>query len=710
MTQEDGTARFTFTWLALKLLGRGLYSNPWSALSELVANGLDAGAEDVYVYIDARDKSDATVEVIDNGSGMSREDIDTYVKVGHNRRLEAATSNDGNVPKPKGRKGIGKLAALFLSQKFFLESRHPEGVTSWLLDAREDRIRNDDYPELLSVERLPTTLNDVLWNAQASGTRLLLEGVDLTGYGAQSMSALGSRLANQFLLPDSQPPRIHLAVRNTDAETEPSYEVVTKSVAFGNFAFVARHFPAGAIQPADLAQALGDVTIPAAGLQNDEYVHTPTIQRFADATPDDESWASIASRVDLKNRTYDGIRYSLTGWIGVHSTIRNEAAQKNDERFVKNKFYNPAQLRVYVRGKLASDNLLSQLGITVTYANYIEGEISFDLLDDDDLPDIATANRQDFDETDGRVTLLKGLVRPIVTALIQERVNLAAHINGLVKVEKERRDTASKKHFAETLRNDLEQYDDEISDATRDELQLVITNKIQGEITPKGVYRVFISHSRVDRAFASFIDEVLRDRGARTEEVFYTSRAGSVERAMDESSLGDIVRESIVDANTLIFYLTSKNFLNSQFCLFEGGAGWATRGITEYLRLNMDYDSIPDFLTNGRSEVSMIENSDIPLSIDLNNYLIVGVFNPMIQHLNRGREIAGETLLEEFDLLELPLAAELKKLGKTQHDYRDDVLVTHWEANVDPDLPAYIAAYLDAGKDGWAAPPSGESA
>ena len=41
---------FTFGWLALKLLGKSLYSNAWSAISELVANGFDAGAKK-YMFI-----------------------------------------------------------------------------------------------------------------------------------------------------------------------------------------------------------------------------------------------------------------------------------------------------------------------------------------------------------------------------------------------------------------------------------------------------------------------------------------------------------------------------------------------------------------------------------------------------------------------------------------------------------------------------------
>ncbi|TGY32068.1 hypothetical protein E5344_15160 [Microbacterium laevaniformans] len=354
--------------------------------------------------------------------------------------------------------------------------------------------------------------------------------------------------------------------------------------------------------------------------------------------PEDEAWGEIQHRVDLQKRTFDGIHYSLTGWIGVHSTIDSAPARTNDDRFVKNKYYNPAQLRVYVRGKLASDRLLTQLGLTGTYTNYIEGELSFDILDDDTLEDIATSNRQDFDETDGRVTLLRALVRPIVRSLIQRRQAIATVIAEELRREKTRRDTASKRQFADQLQADLDQHP-EIAQTTRDELHMVITNKVQGEIALKQDYRIFISHSRADRPFASFIDEVLRFRGANDDEIFYTSREGSTEFSLDDRALGTLIKQNITDANTLIFYMTSKNFMGSQYCLFEGGAGWATRGVSEYLKLNMDYSSIPAFLTNGRSEVTLLSGDEIVLTPEVHNYLIDGVFNPMIVHLNRGREI-----------------------------------------------------------------------
>ena len=105
---------FTFGWLALKLLGKSLYSNAWSAISELVANGFDAGAKKVYVYINNTDKTDATVELFDDGHGMDEDGMVTYAKVGFNKREGKTSADDGYLT--MGRKGIGKLAALYLSE------------------------------------------------------------------------------------------------------------------------------------------------------------------------------------------------------------------------------------------------------------------------------------------------------------------------------------------------------------------------------------------------------------------------------------------------------------------------------------------------------------------------------------------------------------------------------------------------------------------
>lgn len=691
VTDNNPKAAFTFSWLALKLLGRGLYSNPWNALSELVANGLDAGATDVHVYIDATIKADATIEILDNGSGMSRSDIDSYVTVGRDKR-KAEDDNRG-VDKPMGRKGIGKLAALFLSPHFYISTKHAREASKWELDARDGKISDAAHPQLASVLDTPSTSNDELWTATATGTRITILGVDLTGYGPQAIQALNTRLANQFLLPSSEKPRVLLRVQRIGESQDQPYEPVEKSTAFGNFTEILHTFSSDEYRPLELSGSLPIVRIPARGIPGGIFSCAQRHEPLEGLPEEVDGWAEIADDLNLEDRTYKGRPFALTGWLGVHATINSEAAQANDIRFTKNKFYNPAQIRLYVRGKLASDNLLPQLGLTGTYANYIEGEISFDLLDDDKLPDIATANRQDFDQTDKRVLLLRALVRPLARRLMQGRNNLAAAITRDAENEKSRRETAGKKHFTQQLHLDFAQYE-EIPQATRDELHSIISNKIQGDITPKQQYRIFISHASADQAFATLIDELLRARGAREDEIFYTSRSGATTVSTDAKALREVVRRNITDDNTLVFYLTSKNFMKSQYCLFEGGAGWATRAVSEYLKLNVEFAAIPGWLTNGRAETILLNGGGkIVLTPDIHNYLIEGVLNPMIDHLNRGRDIIGADQLERYIRRELPSVVEMARNRESPEDYFDPDIVEHWNVIVEPAMPNYLSLY-----------------
>ena len=109
---EENSISFNFTYYAMKLLGKNLYSNPWTAISELVANGIDSGADNVHVLVDMRDKEHAVVEIFDDGHGMSYNDLQAkYTVIGRNKR----ESEENISGKTLGRKGIGKLAALYLS-------------------------------------------------------------------------------------------------------------------------------------------------------------------------------------------------------------------------------------------------------------------------------------------------------------------------------------------------------------------------------------------------------------------------------------------------------------------------------------------------------------------------------------------------------------------------------------------------------------------
>jgi HSP90 family molecular chaperone len=120
----------------LELLGPNLYTNIYYVLAELIANAYDADAKNVYIIANPDD-----IRVEDDGHGMSYQngDIERYLNVaGVSRSNEEESYTRSNGRRKMGRKGVGKLAALSVSESVdiltvsngeksgFILARHPE--------------------------------------------------------------------------------------------------------------------------------------------------------------------------------------------------------------------------------------------------------------------------------------------------------------------------------------------------------------------------------------------------------------------------------------------------------------------------------------------------------------------------------------------------------------------------------------------------------
>lgn len=687
-------AKFSFSWTALKLLGKGLYSNAWNALSELVANGFDAGADTVSILLDRRDENNCMIYVMDNGVGMTRAEIDSYVKVGNDKRKGSHRSSLVDLSQVNGRKGIGKLAALYLSPVFYILTKAEGEFSTWKLDSTNVQDE-DSHPYLQRVEeiRLPIEMNE--FRDYETGTLLVLSNVDLRGYGKAAHDSLNHLLANQFLVSNSDRKNIQLSILDSKSNKFEGFESVQKNIAYRNFAFIKSSEVNEADIPSELKKIMSDppsVNIRAQGLPSGKFEHRVAASSFNIRSRLKEFQDENIPGVDFNKSTYMGVPFSLTGWMGLHASINQADASDNDKRFRKNKYFNPAQLRVYVRGKLATDRLLSQLGLTSTFANYIEGEISFDILDDNNLEDIATSNRQDFDENDPRVTLLRTMVRAIARDLINQRTILSNNIREAEREYKSGLQTRGKSAFAQGLADDLESFE-HLSDQDKDRIQSLATNKIQGEIEVKSDFTVFLSHSSKDSPFTGFVYELLRLRGVSDNEIFYTSKGGGQYSDDDLGSLGQIIKRSLVDSNTYIIYFNSRNFLGSEYCLFEGGAGWATRAVGAVGKVNVDYTSIPVFMSENRPETTILKDEMAELRPDLYQYLVKKVLNPALEHLNRGRTIRGEDELILFPVIEFPSEVEMVDAGTSYDHYYDRDIVRHWQVHVQDKFGQYIVDY-----------------
>jgi hypothetical protein len=105
--------------ISLQIIGlfsEGLYSSPNKAVEELVSNAFDADATNVHVAVSHdRGADDATIAVIDNGTGMDADGLKVHWIVGDSQKARHRTTERGR--RSIGKFGIGKLAAYVLGNR-----------------------------------------------------------------------------------------------------------------------------------------------------------------------------------------------------------------------------------------------------------------------------------------------------------------------------------------------------------------------------------------------------------------------------------------------------------------------------------------------------------------------------------------------------------------------------------------------------------------
>ena len=444
MQNTENIIYFNFSYFALRLLGKGLYSNHWTAIAELVANGLDALADTVKIYINLIDEENATVEIFDNGSGMDYHDLsEKYVLIGKDKREDNELSEE--IKKQlMGRKGIGKLAALYMSNKYYLVSKKNGKETAWCLDA--SNVKDSDVPKLSRCEISSIGIECYKeWEMFKTGTLIRLTNVNLKHFGIKTFEGLKARLSD-FYLTEALKGKIEVCVIFSPNDRL-HFEEVKKSIAFKNFyAFYDN-------TNMDLVSKLSSHVV--IGSTVEKIRKIPRKVQILDV----KNYKVEGERHFRKGDgtlTKQKIPYRMTGWIGIHTSIKKDEAQWNDEEYLKNKVYRPNQLRLYVRNKLAVENFLDYVKNTQAFANYIEGEISFDILDDNELGDIATSNRQGFIEDNERVQLLVNLLKPILNSLIRARSIIGTQINNEERIyhENEKKQEEIRRLKAEKDRDD----------------------------------------------------------------------------------------------------------------------------------------------------------------------------------------------------------------------------------------------------------------
>jgi len=451
---------FNFTYYAMKLLGKNLYSSPWTAVSEIVANGIDAGAKEVYVFVDMCDKKHSVVEIFDKGSGMSEDDLrEKYALIGRNKR----TGSDNVDGKTLGRKGIGKLAALYLSPKYILSTKTESEESIWEVDT--SKFKDSDIPTLDKLENNSYEFaTKGYWDKFRTGTMIHLTNVDLTNIGEEKIKKLPQILADYYL-PSIIDCRIFVCVQDK-CDQPIAFQEIKKRVFF------------------ETMYSIIDTTGNYSQYLNDKVYLTepgdyPVVDYPRDTVVLNPDKFECVGTVEMENLQGQRrvVPYELKGWLGIHTSLKKSVLLRNVED-EKEYTLRPNTIRLYVRGKLAVDNLMNYIGSTQALAKYIEGDLVFDILDDDEFEDSSTSSREGYTLTDPRVVKLIDVAGKLCSALLQERSKIGTQINKErnAYLEELREEEKRKREQEELLRRKSEKERD-VAVQARDEAQEELRQK-----------------------------------------------------------------------------------------------------------------------------------------------------------------------------------------------------------------------------------------
>ena len=338
-------------------LGVNLYSDIPPVLSEAVANSWDADATEVDIDIDTKERK---IIITDNGHGMTLDDMNNkYLTVGYDRRNDDKERGIARTRRVMGRKGIGKLALFSIADTVEVQSVTGEGKYGFVMSAQKikEQSRKEQRNREEPTSYHPKPLLDDGIKLDKKGTRITLTKLKTRVTKATS-NALKKRLARRFGIIGSE----HTFTVRINGDTVK----IDDRDYFHKLQYLWHH-----------------------GEEREKYVelckpNKPQYMKKREGPVEAE----------------DGINYPVTGWIG--TTDLPSDLKDGDENLNK--------IIIMVRGKLAQEDILEDITEGGVYTKYIIGEIHADFLDDDELDDIATSNRQEIIKDDPRYIALRSWV------------------------------------------------------------------------------------------------------------------------------------------------------------------------------------------------------------------------------------------------------------------------------------------------------------
>lgn len=534
----------------LELLGPNLYTNIYYVLAELIANAYDADANNVYII---SNKDDIRVE--DDGHGMSYNngDIKKFLNVaGVSRSNEKDSLSLSGNRRKMGRKGVGKLAALSVSESVDIMTIG-EGEKSGFILARRP----------LDGNRLqPIDDNNVDFTfVKEHGTAIVMRNPQYRLH--KTLSVVKRNLLKIFPLVNSDF-KIHI-IRGTEEEIIDSFDenimrelctLITLGNGYSNLSkLIPDYFPN---KRAELIENRNIHIIPLTIEDNEGIKHEYSLE--------------------------------IAGWIGTYKTTRGRKAEVTDfpDNFIS----------LYANRKMGEFNILPIVGQNKLNEVYVVGELHIDLFELSELPDMALSNRQGYKSDDPRYEAVISYVRNSLLPDILRKRDLYAD---LTKAQKKQEITNQQKRNEAELKKRIDEFKNSASriasesinkigaNAPKDVIQQVIFDSINSSTLDLGIKsivdsqkkKILISQTYPDKPLSDIIYKMLVFNNIPEEDILYTNCDDEVCRVPEGYSVYGYLRDFFVESYStqkiFVLFVTSDNTKKSWGAITEVGASWITQ-------------------------------------------------------------------------------------------------------------------------------------
>ena len=534
----------------LELLGPNLYTNIYYVLAELIANAYDADAKNVYII---SNKDDIRVE--DDGHGMSYDSGEVqkflYVAAVSRTNQEDSKTRSGK-RKKMGRKGVGKLAALSVSESVNILTV-ANGEKSGFVLARRPMEGN----KLQAIDE-----KDIIFSRiKDNGTAIVMLHPQYRLH--KTLNAIKRNLLKIFPLVNSDF-KIHI-IRGKEHEIIESYdENIMKElntlITLGNeYSKLCELVPV--IYPsrhAELVQQRNSYKIPISLKDNNGLVREYSLE--------------------------------VAGWIGTYNTTRGRKAEVTDfpDNFIS----------LYANNKLGEFNILPIVGQNKLIEVFVVGQLHVDLFELSELPDMALSNRQGYKSDDPRFEAVIDYVRKNLLPEILKRRELFTDIKNK---EKKKASIENQKKNEEELRNMINQFKSNASkkaaesirsfgvNAPQEAIEKAISDSINDNAPDLGIKsvvdsqkkKILISQTYSDKSLADIIYKFLVFNNVPEEDILYTNCDDEVCRIPEDASVYDYLRDFFVESYStqklFVLFVTSENTKTSWGAITEVGASWITQ-------------------------------------------------------------------------------------------------------------------------------------